>query len=221
MAIELPDFEKSFDYENGFYLCCQPKRIGKFLAHYELYKMSTGVAGAVVECGVFKGASFARWVKFRELLLNDASQKIIGFDIFGRFPEATLEEDAEQRENYVQAAGEQSVSAEQLKWVLDQHNLWNNIELVEGDILRTVPKYVENNPALKISLLVVDVDVYLPTKATLEYLYPLVVPGGVVVLDDYAVWTGATRAADEYFQGKVEFKKFPFNLTPTYFIKEE
>jgi len=100
------------------------------------------------------------------------------------------------------------------------HNLDSNIELVEGDILESIPRYVENNPALKIALLVVDVDIYEPTKAVLEYLYPSVVPGGVVILDDYAVWAGATKAVDEYFNGKVKFKKFPFNPTPTYFVKE-
>lgn len=220
MAIEPPDFNKAFEYENNFYLSCNPQRIGKFLAHYELYRMASGVAGTVVECGVFKGASLTRWAKFRELLLSGMSQKIIGFDIFGRFPEATLDKDVEQRKQYLDAAGDQSISVDQLKAVLNHYNLGENIELVKGDILKTIPEYVHEHPELKIAMLIVDVDIYEPTKVALEYLYPLVVPGGVVVLDDYAVWEGATRAVDEYFDGEVKFKKFPFNPTPTYFIKE-
>ncbi len=182
--------------------------------------MASGVAGTVVECGVFKGASLTRWAKFRELLLSGMSQKIIGFDIFGRFPEATLDKDVEQRKQYLDAAGDQSISVDQLKAVLNHYNLGENIELVKGDILKTIPEYVHEHPELKIAMLIVDVDIYEPTKVALEYLYPLVVPGGVVVLDDYAVWEGATRAVDEYFDGEVKFKKFPFNPTPTYFIKE-
>lgn len=220
MPINLPDFKKAFEYENNFYLSCNPQRIGKLLAHYELYRMSSEAAGAIVECGVFKGASFARWAKFRELLSNCMSQKIIGFDIFGKFPEATLDKDIKQREQYLDAAGDQSISVDQLKTVLNQHSLGENVELVQGDILKTIPEYVNNHPELKIAMLIVDVDIYEPTKVALENLYPLVVPGGVVVLDDYAMWEGATMAVDEYFDGEIKFKKFPFNPTPTYFIKE-
>lgn len=220
MTIELPDFEKAFDYENNFYLSCNPQRIGKFLAHYELFKASSALSGAIVECGVFKGASFVRWAKFRELLMNDMSRKIIGFDVFGKFPEATLDKDIEQREKYLKAAGDESISVDQLKEVLSNYRLEKNIELVEGDILQTVPQYVKEHPELKIAMLIVDVDIYEPNKAIFENLYPLVVPGGVVVLDDYAVWEGATKAADEYFKKRISFKKFQFNPTPTYFIKE-
>ncbi len=34
--IQLPDFDKSFDYEDDFYLSCDPSRVSKILAHYEL-----------------------------------------------------------------------------------------------------------------------------------------------------------------------------------------
>ncbi len=52
--IELPDFTKTFDYENYFYMTCDNQRIGKLLAHYELYKMVQNLNGALVECGVSK-----------------------------------------------------------------------------------------------------------------------------------------------------------------------
>lgn len=44
--IELPDFTKTFDYENYFYMTCDNQRIGKPLAHYELYKMVQNLNGA-------------------------------------------------------------------------------------------------------------------------------------------------------------------------------
>lgn len=51
--IKLPDFKKSFDYENGFYLTCDITRISKIIAHYELFKMVLDVPGAIVERGGF------------------------------------------------------------------------------------------------------------------------------------------------------------------------
>ena len=36
--IKLPEFEKTFEYENNFYLSCDNTRFSKFIAHYELFK---------------------------------------------------------------------------------------------------------------------------------------------------------------------------------------
>jgi predicted O-methyltransferase YrrM len=33
----------------------------------------------------------------------------------------------------------------------------------------------------------------------LQHLYPLLAPGGVLIIDDYGWWEGARRAVDEYF----------------------
>ena len=88
MMIAKYDTDKAFDYENGFYLTSKPYRMGNILAHYELYKKIIDLPGDVVELGVFKGGSLIQFATFRELLENQNSRKIIGFDVFGRFPEA-------------------------------------------------------------------------------------------------------------------------------------
>ncbi|WP_223342327.1 hypothetical protein [Synechocystis sp. PCC 7339] len=84
--INLPDFSKNFDYENNFYLSCDSSRIAKLIAHYELYKMIRDLPGAIVECGVFKGTSLTRFATFRDLFDHAHSKKVIGFDIYGKFP---------------------------------------------------------------------------------------------------------------------------------------
>lgn len=84
------DENKQWDYENGFYLTSKPYRIGNILSHYELYKKIVNLPGNVVELGVFKGGSLIQFATFRELLENENSRKIIGFDIFGEFPKATV-----------------------------------------------------------------------------------------------------------------------------------
>ena len=218
--ITLPDFSKSWEYENNFYLSCDVTRISKVLAQYELFKMINGLPGAVVECGVFKGASLVRFAAFRELLGSPFARKIIAFDTFDAFPETLYAPDVPVREQFVQEAGEQSISTMQLEAVLTHHGTFRHLELVEGDIVQTVPDYVEAHPELRIALLNLDTDVYEPAEVVLEHLYPLVVPGGVVVLDDYGTFPGETRAVDEYFRGKtVTFQKFPFAMTPAFLRK--
>ncbi len=219
--IKLPDFRKSFDYENSFYLSCTSSRIGKLLTHYELYKMASNVTGSIVECGIFKGASLSRFAIFREIFGDSISKKIIGFDTFDKFPKTDFIPDKKMRNKFIKAAGSQSISKTQMLKVLKHKGLEKKVELVQGNIVETVPKYVKSHPELKLSLLNLDTDVYEPAVTILKYLYPRIVRGGILILDDYGVFPGETRAVDEYFKDKkVKIQKFQFSSTPHYIIKK-
>ena len=218
--IELPNFEKAFEYENNFYLSCDITRISKILSHYEIYKMIKEIPGEIVECGVFKGASYLRFAMFREIFGNPFSKKIIGFDTFSKFPETTFQDDNKARNKFISSAGSDSISKEQLLKILDNKGLNKHVDLIEGDITETVPSYVKANPELKISLLNLDTDIYEPAVTILEHLYPKITKGGILMLDDYGTHPGETKAVDEYFKNKtVEIKKFSFAMTPCYIIK--
>lgn len=218
--ITMPDFEKTFDYENNFYLSCETTRMSKVLAHYELYKMTLDIPGAIVECGVLKGCSFVRFAAFRDIFENSYSRKLIGFDTFGPFPETNFEADKKLRQRHVDICGE-GISKEQLIEVLEHKGTAKNVELVEGDVTQTLPQYVKEHPEFKISLLNLDVDIYEPSKVILQELYPRVVKGGVIILDDYGTFPGETTAVDDYFKGQdIKIRKLPFCMTPSYIIKE-
>lgn len=219
--ITLPDTGRAWEYENGFYLTCDTTRISKALAHYELFKMTAGLAGAIVECGVFKGVSLARFAMFRELLSNPLGKKIIAFDTFELFPETEHSADQAPRARFVREAGAESISAEQMMHVLAAKGCQRAVECVAGDICKTVPEYVQKNPHLRICLLNLDTDVYEPAVTILKHLYPRIVTGGVLILDDYGVFPGETQAVDEFFAAKgIKIQKFPFCMTPCYVVKE-
>ena len=86
MDIRKTKKESYWDYENFFYSTSPPDRIGKILAHYELYKKIVNIPGDIIELGVFKMNSLIRWATFRNLIENQYSRHIYGFDIFGSFP---------------------------------------------------------------------------------------------------------------------------------------
>lgn len=218
--IELPDPARDFLWENYFYLSCDVSRIGKLLAHYESFRMVQTVPGAIVECGVFKGASLARFTAFRELLGSPVAKKIIGFDTFDRFPETEYYPDQQARQRFVAAAGANSISQDQMMEVLAHKRCERLVELVPGNICTTVPQYLCDHPELKISLLNLDTDIYEPALVILEHLYPRIEVGGILLLDDYGTFPGETRAVDEYFRGSdIEIRTFPFSMTPCYVIK--
>ena len=216
--IKLPNFHKPFDYENNFYLSCDNSRIGKMIAHYELFKLSSKIPGCIIECGVFKGVSLIRFATFLKLLKKQ-NKKIIAFDAFGKHATTKISSDHKRRKKLL-SHGKEAISEKQLMKVLKLKGLEKNIELIRGDITETVPRYLKSNPKLKISLLNLDVDFYEPSVSILENFYPKLSKGGILMLDDYGIWDGETIAVDEYFTGKkIKIRKFSFSQTPSYIIK--
>ena len=218
--IEMPDATRRWDYENGYYLTCDSSRIGKCLAHYELVKLISDVPGCLIECGVFKGASLLRFVALRDLLMNDEAMPILGFDTFGSFPKTTFAPDAAFRDDFTTQAGAESIGVDQLETLLALKNA-KAVSLIPGDINVTVPQYVADHPELRIALIHLDTDIFEPAKTVLEHLYPLLVPGGVLALDDFGSFPGETAAVEEYFAGMpLGLRRFPFSASPTYLIKK-
>lgn len=217
---KLYDINRRFEYENGFYATADPSRFSKFISHLEFFKQTATVRGEIVEFGIFKGNSFFRWIKFRDLLEQTNSRKVIGFDVFGDFPEAQFEGDKVTRDAFVaETKGGKSISFEEINELLEQQGLKRNVEIVKGDILQTLDQYLEKNPHLKISLLHIDVDLYEPTKHILERLFDKVTKGGIIIFDDYGAFAGANKAIDDFFDQKVEIKKLPFAHSISYIVK--
>ena len=219
--IKLPDFKKSFEYENNFYLSCASARIGKIVVHYELYKKTQHLKGAIIEAGVFKGASFVRFAMLEKILNPKNPRKIIGFDSFGEFPETKFKQDKALRQQFIDEIGKEGISKEQLEEVLTHKEVNSFVQLVKGNIVETAKSYVKDNPNLSISLINLDADVYEPSIAVLEHFYPRLLHGGILILDNYGEFPGETKAVDEYFNGQnIEIKNFPFCKTPRYIIKK-
>ena len=105
--------------------------------------------------------------------------------------------------------------------ILEHKNCHRNVELIAGNICETMPKYLKENPQLKISLLNLDTDIYEPAVTILENCWDRVEKGGVLIVDDYGVFPGETKAVTEFLKSqKVSVKKFPFAMTPCYILKE-
>lgn len=213
------DITKKWDYENGFYLTCETSRIGKFLNHLEIYNRILDLPGDILEFGVYKGTSIVRLLSFRNLLENEFSRKVIGFDIFGKFPDKLQIESDKNFVKQFENAGGYGISEEELNMHLKNKG-FKNYELIRGDINETIPEYISGNPSCKISLLHIDVDVYEPTKTILELLWDKIAKGGILMLDDYGTIEGETKAVDEFFKEKnIQINKPRFNYIPSYIVK--
>lgn len=211
---------EAWDFENAFYWFSHPSRINKLIAHYDLYKSIISLPGHVVELGVYKGASLVRLATFRNNLENDFSRKIIGFDAFGKFPTDNLHMDADLSfvDSFEKAGGD-GLSAEDLQALLKRKG-FQNIELVKGNVFDTVPDYLNKNPETRIAFLHLDMDVREPTDFALDHLYSRVVPGGLVVFDDYNAVAGETEAVDDFIaRNKLKLEKTSHYNVPSFIRK--
>ena len=228
--IKLPKFDSQsmYDYETNFHLTMNEDRLAKFLTHYEAFKISKNIPGEIVECGVFKGTSLARFSMFRKIMGGSHTTRLIAFDIFSdKYPNTKFKEDQAQRKHWIKTAGSSSISSSQLKKIFKKNSV-NNFKLIEGDVLKTVPKFKKNNPGLKISLLNIDIDFIEPTLVCLNNFYDCVSKGGVILLDNYAgrgssgkYLHGDTSAIDKFFKNKkISIQKFYFSARPSFIIKK-
>ena len=227
--IPLPEFSEQnfYDAETHFHLMLREDRLAKLLAHWEAFKMTQDVPGSIVECGVFKGTSFVRFALFRALNGGNQSSKLVGFDVFSdEFPDTKFEQDKAQRELWIDTAGGSSISQHQLADILESKGI-ENFELVAGDAVLTIPDWAKRNPGAKIRLLNVDIDFYEPTEAVLEYLYPKVSYGGVILLDNYGgegstglSYHGDTAPVDAFVdKHSLKIRRFSYASRPAYIVK--
>ena len=71
---------------------------------------------------------------------------------------------------------------------------------MQGPVEETLPKTAPD----RLALLRLDTDWYESTRHELVHLYPRLVDGGVLIVDDYGHWEGCRRAVDEYFAAEAD-----------------
>jgi hypothetical protein len=178
-----------------------------FLYLSRMIGLITSLDGAVVECGVGK----ARTLQMLALLLQEENKgrALWGFDSFEGFPEPSMEDTSPRNPK----KGEwKKMTRSQVYDVLNGLRITTPVHVTQGyfeDALRDVK-------VPPIALLHLDVDLYKSYKTCLEYLFPLVVQGGVVLFDEYRneaelrKFPGASRAIDEY----VDATGYPIRQDP-------
>lgn len=179
-------------------------RVGvqSLITRYELYKLILEVPGDIIECGVYQGNSLT-WLAHLSIILEPhaINRRLIGFDTFEGF--SSIDESADPNDvnnNHFSDTSFELIS-ESLK-LLDAIRPVNKIprfELIKGDILETLPAYIEAHSWMTCAMLILDTDLYKPTKTALESVLSIMPKGGVIVFDEYNYqnFPGETQAIRE------------------------
>jgi len=164
------------------------------------------VEGAIVECGVWRGGAIGA----AAMALKDIGEKrdLFLYDTFEGMSSPTKEDKAFNGEDANIKFQETKTGSESSDWCLAsledvQANLKvmdlniDDFHFVKGMVEVTIP---DQSPESGIALLRLDTDWYKSTKHEMEHLFPRLVPGGVLIIDDYSDWAGSRQAVDEYIE---------------------
>lgn len=203
----------------GGYLPCPPNRYltlarwldPEFQQRYEKIRSATGVtddrcymlemfarhcahlAGDFAECGVWRGGTA---MLLADVLREErvSERRLHLFDTFQGMPKSANEDPSGHRE------GDFFTSLGEVKALLTP---FANVVFHPGEIPDTFDPVADR----QFALIHVDVDLYKSTRDCLEFFYPRLVPGGILVCDDYGFplyEKSARLAVDEFFKDKLE-----------------
>jgi len=177
---------------------------------------------AFIEAGCALGGS--------TVILSSAkspSRSLRVYDVFGTIPAPGVDDGADVHERYAVIASGQSsgIGGDQYYGYRSDlyetvaHNIEHggfqlgahNISLVKGLLQDTLEG---DEP---VALAHVDVDWFDPVRTCLERIVPRLLPGGVMVLDDYQDWSGCRKAVDEHF-GRIGRDGFTFDTSAGHLV---
>lgn len=204
--------------------------LARFLVQNELFKIQLPVKGSIIECGVHHGGGILSWGKLSSIYEPyNYHRQIIGFDTFEGFPSVT-KLDQESNTNKDVKVGDFSLDYDifdELKECInkyDENRFLNHKEkiiLCKGDAIETIPKFIENNKHLLISMLYLDFDIYEPTMVALKNFLPRIPKGGVIAFDELnnPDWPGETMAFLKSMSiNSSKLKLFPYEPNISYII---
>lgn len=158
------------------------------------YIVSNRIPGAIVECGVWRGGNMMMSA-MTLIQKDDRARTLYLYDTF-EGNSAPTAEDVDFRGRRSAAQGLFCASLEEVRKHLSSTSYpQRNIEFVKGRVEDTIPRTLPE----RIALLRLDTDWYESTLHELRHCYPLLSPGGVLIIDDFGHWRGARKATEQYF----------------------
>jgi hypothetical protein len=216
--------QEIYDAFNTFIFCSDTNIFNKFVKRVELFNVIKHIPGDIVECGVFKGSGVLTWLKLVKLYSPNGNRRVIGFDMFEPSFSSTLQDDDRRCMTDVLArVDKDDLSIDFVsKRIVDSGFDISKFQLIKGDISTTSKKFADENIGFRIALLYMDLDIDKPTYDTLCNLWDRVVPGGLIVFDEYGYhcWS-ESNAVDRFCKNRGLKLNYIDCHAPTAYIQKE
>ena len=156
---------------------------------YSLLEYSLHREGEIWECGVYKGGTAGMFAHLIKDIAPNVQLRL--FDTFTGLPDADLEKD---EGNWIGLFSDTSAKVVSEKI----HAILPSAKIYEGYIPNTFIGLED----CKISFAHIDTDMYKSYMDCLEFMWPRMISGGVMIFDDYGYCPGAKKAVNEFFANK-------------------
>lgn len=186
--------------------------LGRYLALYEAYKLTSGVAGHIAEAGIWKGSALLWLAKLTQLFEPESLTQVHGFDWFkGAQPEPD--------EAHLVSAGAYAESRARVQALIDAQGLTRLVLLHELDLSIDLAQFFTDYSHLQFKMIFLDCGLYKVVRHCIEHLWPRLTPSGILVLDNFNHETapGETRAVRELLP-ELTLHTFSFAQQPTAYI---
>jgi O-methyltransferase len=154
---------------------------------YQAAQASGYLEGCSAECGVYRGGGSVLIAKLFP------TRRHYALDTYEGFPDVFSTIDVHKKDGFADVS---TTEIEQL------FKAYANITMLKGPFSGSFPMIQEQ----AFAFVHVDADLYLSTKECLEFFYPRILPGGIMLFDDYLIpdTPGVKQAVDEFFTSKKE-----------------
>jgi hypothetical protein len=205
---------------NEFIFSSDHKLIGKLLHRFNFFNIVKDLPGDIVEIGVFKGSGIATFTKFINIFCPNSNKKVLGFDIFDSINKNDILDkdnilDKETMNVVYSKVDNNELSLESVDKRLSSIGSDKRHILIRGDVEETIPEFLKNNPGFRTSLIYIDVDLERATYYSLKYLWDRLLPGGIILFDEYEYHKFSESCGVEKF---LKEKNMEFNLISTQWI---
>lgn len=222
--------QRDFYFEMSKYSChLWRSHLERHLAIYELYKRTIELPGSVIEFGVYNGSTFFFLARLIEIFNGAQSEKyastshhLYGFDTFeGILRLSEHDKSASGSSVSVNKAGGFAQDWEIFKKDFDRFisstPIGQRIHLIKGDVCDTFPAFLKEEPGVRFRLVLLDVDLFEPTKVVLDRIMDRMVPGGIIIFDEYGFseWPGESVAVDPFIKKYgLKLRSMPWTYAP-------
>gem|GEM_PF-585356 len=182
---EFHELFKSFKAHNKFNNSGDVTRLWSFILNIKQI-LAENIPGDFAELGVWRGNTASVLAHYA----SKANRNVYLFDTFEGFDAKELKGIDEGVRNRFT-----NTSLSMVKDVIGKPS--EVCEFVQGHFPSTVS---DDHKKKTFSIVSLDCDLYEPTKAGLEFFYPLMPRGGLLLLHDYSSmqWPGSKKAIDEF-----------------------
>ena len=185
--------------------------LARLLSFQEMYSVVRHISGDIADVGTYMGASMFTFAKLVHIFEPYSNTRVHGFDWFQGQKPGKLDD--------IGQAGKYVTEKDRLEKLIEWQGLSGVLELHDLDLTLELKDFVAERPWLRFKAIFLDCGIAEVMEATLANFWPLLTPGGILILDHYNSPSSPqeSRIINKYCGSSV-VRQIEYSRSPTAFL---